>query len=687
MSDGKKTKGARPTNRLINENSPYLLSHAHNPVDWYPWSKEALEKARREDKPIFLSIGYAACHWCHVMEKESFENEEIAAILNRHYISIKVDREQRPDIDHIYMQATMAMTGGGGWPLSVFLTPDLKPFFAGTYFPPENGYGRPGFKYIISEIAKGFINERANIDKTAKRIAAALEIGGHPATERAELDQSILDSTYRAIMKGYDPINGGFGSAPKFPHPVELSFLLLWHKLAGDEKALEAVEKSLRAMGNGGIFDQIGGGFHRYSTDSRWLVPHFEKMLYDNALLAVVYAEAYQITGDEFYRKIARRTLDFILREMRDGSGGFYSSLDADSGGQEGKYYVWTKREIESILGGKAELFCKYYNIGEYGNFEGDASVPNVDGSSQKRFELTGLSRDDFDKSIEESAALLYKARRKRIRPSTDDKILTSWNGLAISGLCKGYQITLDARYKEAAIKAAQFIRGNLYRENELGHALRDGRRLAGTFLEDYAYLTTGLIELYEIDPDFEWIKWATKLAHEAIAAFSDRAGNLYLAAENPEEYYIRPMDIADGALPAPGSAFIQSILRLYYITGEEELKKRAEEYLAAISNGMISLPQAMASAAAALSRLISERTEIVLVGGKNSDQFAKEIYRFYVANKTIIFSERGDEDIPPLKEKKTDGLTMAYICRNNSCWEPITDIEKFKEVMRRLGK
>ncbi|MCX6829801.1 MAG: thioredoxin domain-containing protein [candidate division Zixibacteria bacterium] len=687
MSESNPVETVKYTNHLINESSPYLLAHAHNPVNWYPWSKEALEKAKREDKPIFLSIGYAACHWCHVMEEESFADGEVAGILNENYVAIKVDREQRPDLDQIYMSATMAMTGSGGWPMSIFLTADLRPFFAGTYFPPDDRNGRPGFKYILTELAKGYKAERTHIEEMASRIVEALQSSHSSSDEKALLGKKNIESAVRALMNDYDPVLGGFGHAPKFPHPVKLAFMLRQYAASRDSFLLTAAEKTLQAMARGGIYDQLGGGFHRYSTDGRWLVPHFEKMLYDNALLASTYGDAYLITGKEMYRQVASETLDFILREMTGPSGAFYSSLDADSEGEEGKFYLWKKGEIDSILGDKAALFCKYYNITADGNFEGKTNILNLDSASEQYRERTGLALEEFSKIIDTSRQILFDIRARRIRPATDDKILTSWNGLAISALAKGYRITGDEQYRAAALKAAQFIRSNLYHDSLLVHSCRQMINSPGTFLEDYAYLISALCDLYEITYDFGLIEFASELATTAVPLFTDQAGNFYLSPENQAEYFIRPKDIADGALPAPGSIMIQAFLRLAAITGNENFRKQAEKGLAALSSGIAAMPQAMISAVAALDYFLSDGIEIVVVGHDGREDFMKEIYRHYIPHRVIVVSARGDEPLPLLKGRRSGGPVTAYICRNFACLRPVTTLEELKKEMDLLSE
>ncbi|UCD93886.1 MAG: thioredoxin domain-containing protein [Candidatus Zixiibacteriota bacterium] len=681
----KRTEEKGFTNRLINESSPYLLQHAHNPVDWYPWSGEALEKAEREDKPIFLSIGYAACHWCHVMEKESFENAEIAEILNEHFVSIKVDREQRPDLDQIYMAATMAMTGSGGWPMSVFLTPDLKPFYAGTYFPPEDGYGRPGFRSLITQIAEAYKTQRSKIDEYSNAFVDNLLSAYGAQNDGARPDRSVVDKAARGLLYSYDAVNGGFGGAPKFPHATDLSFMLKVNASTGKQELLEAVEHTLQAMARGGIYDQLGGGFHRYATDGRWLVPHFEKMLYDNAMLAVTYSEAYQITKNEFDRRIVRETLDFIIREMGHENGGFYSSLDADSEGEEGKFYVWTRAEIDRLLGKKSDIFCRYYNISAQGNFEHGTNIPNLDSSSDRFRERYESGEKEFDRLIEESKRILFAERSKRARPFTDDKILTSWNGLAISGLAKGYQSTGDTRYREAALKTAVFIRDSLLTDGRLIHSYREGKVSEGLFLEDYAYLIHGLIDLYEIVHDYEWIKLASRLASDAAEMFSDDIGNLYLSPADQTDHFMRPRDISDGALPAPGSILIQSLLKLADIAGEKQLRRDGEKFIASISGNVSDMPHGTISAVVALDYLLSDKIEVVIVGENGRSDFLRVIYDRYLPHRVVVVSRKGDEPISLLEGRRSNGRTLAYVCKNSTCRIPASTPGQLKMQLAEL--
>jgi len=673
------------TNKLIDESSPYLRQHAHNPVVWYPWGEEALEKAKLEDKPIFLSIGYSACHWCHVMEKESFENVAIAQLLNEHFISIKVDREQRPDLDQIYMTATQAMTGSGGWPMSVFLTPDLKPFYAGTYFPPEDKYGRPGFGKIVTELARAYREDRAKINEVSDRLVQALQDTFTGVDSSVQLDIATVEQAANGLMRGYDRSNGGFGGAPKFPHPTDLSFLLKYAVINGKTEILEAVKNSLTKMAHGGIYDQLGGGFHRYATDAKWLVPHFEKMLYDNAMLAVVYSEAYQATGDTLYLSTVTETLDFVIREMSGKEGGYYSSLDADSEGEEGLFYIWKKADLDQLLGNQAEIFNNYYNVSPGGNFEHNTNILNLDQSSFKYLESLDIDNDKLSSSLSDSRKLLLKKRGERIRPFTDDKILTSWNGLMISGMSWGYKISRDKKYLESAINSAQFIKDNLYKDGQLIHSYRDGKISKGQFLEDYAFLIRGLIDLYEVSFDYGWIEFAKELAATSKTLFSDETGNLYLSPGGLDEHVIRPKDIGDGAIPAPGSILIQSVLMLSDITGQKELQDMGEEYLSGLSGNLERAPHSMISAVTALYYLLSERTQLVVIGSELEDQnkFINLIYGEYIPNSVLIVSEKANESIPLLDGKHVKGKTLAYLCRNFSCRLPSENAEMLAKELR----
>lgn len=675
------------TNHLIDENSPYLLSHAHNPVNWYPWGDEALSRAKAEDKPIFLSIGYSACHWCHVMERESFENEEIAALMNDNFISIKVDREQRPDLDQIYMGFTTALTGGGGWPMSVFLTSDLKPFFAGTYFPPEDRYGRPGFKKVLTEISSAYKEERKKIFQSADAIFDQINKSvSSSASNKTLLTAEMIRTGSRMLMRNFDDANGGFGGAPKFPHGVELSYFLRYYKSTGDSSYLEAAEKGLLAMARGGIYDHLGGGFARYSTDAKWLVPHFEKMLYDNGLLIPVYVEAFQITGKNEYKKVIRETLDFLMHEMTDKTGGFYSALDADSEGKEGKYYVWDKKEIDRILGEDSPVFCNYYNITDFGNFEGKNILNLTPVSDRVREEYKS---GNFDEFIDSCRQKLLKERAQRVRPLTDDKILTSWNGLALSAFCKGYQITGDKKYLETAVKNAVFAKNELYQNGRLTHAFREGIHLEGEFLEDYAYYIRGLLDLAQTDHKNteQWIDFASELASNSINLFMDNNGTFYLRPDGQFDLIMRPKDETDGALPASGSILIGSLLKLNRITGEVKFLDAAEKSLRSLAPTIEKYPGSMASALIALDYYLNDKIEIIVVGNeKNRSDILKAINSYYLPDKILAVSDNGKSQIPLFEGRSSaNDEAKVYVCRNSACRLPVSTVEELKKELDEL--
>jgi len=675
------------TNHLIGESSPYLLSHAHNPVDWYPWGEEALKKARELDRPIFLSIGYSACHWCHVMERESFENEDIAAILNENYISIKVDREQRPDLDNIYMAFTVAMNRGGGWPMSVFLTPDLKPFFSGTYFPPEDAYGRPGFRRVLTEIAQVYKGDKDQIITSSEKIYQQLTSKMNLAARDGSLNAEAITAAAQGLMRNFDHSYGGFGDKPKFPHSIELSLFLRHYRQSGDRVYLEAAEKALKGMARGGIYDHLGGGFARYATDQRWLVPHFEKMLYDNALLVEVYAEAFQITGNEFYLKVITETLDYMLLEMGDESGGFYSALDADSEGEEGKFYVWSKSEIEETLGDKAAPFMNYYNVTAQGNFEGH-NILNISRQSFRVPDESGLA--DFDAYLAESRMKLFDTRAERIRPLTDDKILTSWNGLALTALCRGYQVTGEKKYLRAAVKNAEFILGELYRDDKLTHAYRQGVHSQGQFLEDYAYFVRGLLDLYESDwsrNNFRWLDAADRLAARGVELFMDDDGMFYLRPDNLTDLIIRPKDENDGVTPAPGSVMIYNLFKLNRITGKKHYVETAERGLSALSGMIAQYPTSMTSALSALDYYLNDKIEIVVMGHNDDhEKIMDEIYARYLPHRVIAIGRDADKSRPLFEGREApEGEVIVYICRNSVCKLPVSTVEDLRQSLKEM--
>ena len=673
------------TNHLVGENSPYLLSHAHNPVNWYPWGTEALRKAKREGKPIFLSIGYAACHWCHVMERESFENDAIAAILNEHYVCIKVDREQRPDLDQIYMTFTQALTGGGGWPMSVFLSPDLKPFFAGTYFPPEDHLGRPGFKRVASEIATAWREERQQVVDSADAIAERLKAHVEQSVWQTLLTADMIARGAAELMNGFDQTHGGFGSSPKFPHATELMLFLRRYEHSGDVAFRRAAEKALKAMGRGGIYDHVGGGFARYSTDAEWMVPHFEKMLYDNALLVPVYAEAYRLTRDPFYLEIVRGTLDFMLNELTDSGGGFYSALDADSEGREGKFYLWSKLEIEqSLAGDEAALFCKYYNVTATGNFDG-RNILHVTENSERIKQESGA--EEFDKRIGDACRKLARIRAMRTRPLTDDKILASWNGLALRALAAGYRVTQDGRYLAAAVRNAEFVRETLYRDGKMTHSFREGRHSEGRFLEDYSYYLRGLLELYQVDHsdnNGRWLDFAESLTHHAVRLFLADDGAIYLREDEQADLIYRPREDTDGALPSPASVLIESLLKLGRLTGNNDYTSAGEKALRALSGQISAYPSGMASALLALDYHLQKKTEVVIVGDGAERARMLEQLRFALpANALLAVSRQGNDGHPLFKGRVArPGEVAAFVCHDSVCRLPVTTAE---ELLKQL--
>ena len=557
-------------NSLIHETSPYLLQHANNPVKWYSWNENALKKARDENKPIFLSVGYSSCHWCHVMAHESFENEEIANIMNENFINIKVDREERPDIDDIYQKTCQIATGQGGWPLSVFLTPDQKPFYVGTYFPSLDSYGRPGFGSILRQLSQAWHEKPQDIQKAAENFLDKLQ-KTEQITTPTKLEKSILDEAAMNLIQIGDPIFGGFGSAPKFPNSANLSFLLRYYKISGISQFKEFALKTLTKMGRGGIFDQIGGGFHRYSTDTRWLVPHFEKMLYDNALVPMAYVEAFQLTKDPFYLDIIKKTLNYVLKEMTSKEGGFFSAQDADSEGEEGKYYVWKKNEIKEILGKDADIFCLYYDVTDGGNFEGTNILCNNINLSSVAFKF-GISEEQVKTILEQSTQKLLETRAKRIPPGLDDKILTSWNSLMISAFAKGYRISNEKKYLATAENCIKFIHDKLLKNDQLLRTYKNGLAKIPGYLEDYAFFVNSLLDVFEIKPDSEYLELAKTLSKYLIEHFWDSKQNcFFMTADNHESLIIRPKSNHDLSLPSGNSVAANALLRLYHLTQEKE--------------------------------------------------------------------------------------------------------------------
>ncbi len=676
-----------PANRLAGETSPYLLQHAHNPVDWYPWGPEALAKAKAEEKPIFLSIGYSACHWCHVMERESFENEPIAALMNEHFINVKVDREERPDLDSIYMAAVQAMTGHGGWPMSVFLTPDLQPFFGGTYYPPVDSRGMPGFPRVLESVSKAWDDRRDEIVASAAEMTEQLKASAAVAKAGGgTLDVKLLDNAARSLARVFDAAHGGFGAAPKFPHPMDLRVLLRQHARTGDTHALGMVKLTLDKMARGGIYDHLGGGFARYSTDDRWLAPHFEKMLYDNALLSTVYLEAYQVTHDPEYARVARETMDYILGRMTSPEGGFYSTEDADSEGVEGKFYVWALAEVVDILGpDRGKTFAYVYDVTPQGNWE-ETNILNLPKTIPQAAALQNRVESELRVELAESRSKLLAARETRIPPGKDTKILTSWNGLMIAPLAEGSRILGDDRYLDAARKAAGFLLDRMVAEDgRLLHSIRDGRAKLNGYLDDYANLIDGLTRLYEASGEPRWIEAAVRLADTMIAEFLDRddAGFFY-TGDRHEALIARTKELHDNATPSANAMAITALLRLEALTGREDFGKVAREALEAVRLVLERAPTAAGQSLIALDFLLATTKEFAVVARPDDGEFRAVIEtlasRFLphkvVAPALIGKAEASPELVPLLADRPTrDGRVTIYVCERMTCAAPVVGV------------
>ncbi len=676
-------------NRLAGASSPYLQAHADNPVDWYPWGKEAFEKAQREDKPIFLSIGYNACHWCHIMERESFENQEIAALLNRKFVSIKVDREERPDIDQVYMSAVTAMTGSGGWPMTVFMTPDKNPFFAGTYFPPETKWGRPGFKEILTELSRAYSQSRYDIIQSARSIADHLVSNSQARISPRSIDPNVIKSAAEALYASLDRRHGGFGTAPKFPQPVNLSLFFRTYYLTGNEDYAEAAFLSLRKMAEGGIYDYLGGGFHRYSIDERWLVPHFEKMLYDNALLVIPYLEAYQISADHYYLDVVHGILGYLQAEMTHTTGGIYSTQDADSEGEEGRYYTWTKKEVEQVLGQEAEWFCKYFDISEEGNFEHGRSILNIGYHSETVREDLKLDKHEFAQKLLQAKEALLEVRRTRIVPATDDKILASWNGLAISAFAQAFQVTGRESYLSSAQKATNFILSAMVSDGILYHSYRQGNLLKVELLEDYAYFVAGLIDLYQATFDETYLDQARNLARRAVERFSEN-DEYYLSPPDDTDLIYRPRDLTDGATPSPSSVMILNLLRLGKMTGDRYFSEHGRAALEAVSGLAARIPQATCALLLAGYFDLVDPVEIVVSGRDPAKmrEFNREIFSRFIPNKVIAGSVDGQKSNLPLLEGRQDVKKLTYFfCRDRVCRLPVTDSDALRVELDNVMK
>ena len=673
-------------NQLINETSPYLLQHAHNPVDWYPWGEEALRRAQEEDKPILLSIGYSACHWCHVMERESFEDPDIASIMNEYFISIKVDREERPDLDSLYMNAVQALTGSGGWPMTVFLTPEGKPFYGGTYFPPVDSRGMPGFPRVLLGVAESYRTRRADVAQATDRLVSHLQHLTQVPRSLDPLTPDILHEAYQLLAQSYDYENGGFGSAPKFPQPMALEFMLRYNHLTKGSRALEMVETALERMAMGGMYDQVGGGFHRYSTDSFWLVPHFEKMLYDNALLSRHYLQAYQATGFPLYRRIAQETLDYVLREMTDPSGGFYSTQDADSEGEEGIFFLWTPEELATILGpDEGTLVGGYFGVTESGNFEGK-NILHVPQEAVTFAAQAGVGVEELESAIERARPLLLEARERRIHPSRDEKILAAWNGLMMRSFAEAASILNREDYQQAAVASASFLLESFRRDGRLLRTYKDGRANLKGYLEDYACVANGLLALYAATFDHRWLAEARSLADSMIDLFWDEGEDaFYDTGKDHEALIVRPRDLFDNATPCGSSVAVDVLLHLSVLTGDSDYARKGASALRSMRQYLAQDPLGMGHWLCVLDFYLATPKEIAIVGEPTDPAtlaLLKVLYSRYLPNKVVAGSApslpgHDSEGIPLLQGRgMSDGRSTAYVCQNYVCQLPVTEPE-----------
>ena len=672
-------------NRLSDETSPYLLQHAENPVDWYPWGSEALNRARAEDRPILLSIGYSACHWCHVMERESFENEEIAALMNDNFVNIKVDREERPDLDAVYMEAIQMMTGSGGWPMTVFLTPEGHPYYGGTYFPPEDRQGMPGFPRLLAAASQAYHTNKGEIDRVTRQLAQQMGRTGQMPRGATPLTTEAMHAAYSQLATQFDPLNGGFGNAPKFPQPMTPEFLLRYHHHGFNPRALEMVELTLQKMAFGGIYDQVGGGFHRYSTDAYWLVPHFEKMLYDNALLARLYLHAWQITGNPLYRRITEETLDYVVREMTDAGGGFYSAQDADSEGVEGKFFVWTPGELQAILGEDADLIMGYYGVTARGNFEG-ANILNVPRDPEEYAYQRGVTEEQLSSAIERARAALLPVREERIHPLLDDKVLTAWNGLMLRAFAEAGAGLGRPDYLEVARKNAAFLLNTMRGDN--GRILRTWRngqaKLLG-YLEDYACLADGLLALHEATLEPRWLRETVAVVGGMVDLFWDDAvGGFYDTGHDHEELVIRPRDVFDNAQPCGGSVATDILLKIAVVTGNDDFAGKGSTPLRALLPLLGRTPSATGHWLGALDFYVSLPKEVVIVGPSGHAETRAMLGTVggrFLPNRVVVGV--ADPDAPPIdgsplleQRGMQDGQPTAYVCQHYVCQLPVTTAE-----------
>lgn len=679
------------TNRLIHETSPYLRQHAHNPVDWFPWGEEALAKAQAEDKPIFLSIGYSACHWCHVMAHESFAHEATAALMNQLFVNIKVDREERPDLDAIYMDAVVSMTNAGGWPMSVFLAPDGRPFYGGTYFPPQPRYGMPSFQQVLQSVATAYHDRKQEVLVQADRLTQALQRMATLGAQSDELGSELLDEAVAHLDEAFDRDDGGFGTQPKFPQPMVLDFLMAYYQRTQNLDALYMAELTLEKMANGGIYDQLGGGFHRYSVDAIWLVPHFEKMLYDNSQLLRTYLHAWQLTGRPLYRRIVDETIDYVLREMTAPTGGFYSTQDADSEGEEGRFFVWTPAEIEQTLGAhEAAIFESYYNISERGNFEGQ-NILSATRSAAHVAERFHTTAGEVERIVAEGRRKLFARREMRSKPARDEKILTEWNGLMIHALAECGVVCGRADALHAALHGANFILANMSQaDGKLYRSYKDGQARFNAYLEDYAAFIRALIALYEATFELRWLGEASRLTQLMVAQFHDPVnGGFFQTGADHEQLVVRRKDFIDNALPSGNAMAAETLLRLSVLVGNEEYRRVANQILLTMKTTMTRQPAGFGRLLGALETLLSRRQEIALVGDPTSGetQALYQVVRKRYLPHTVVAAKRpGEASVLPLLADRdvVNGKAAAYVCENYVCQLPVTSVAELTKLLDR---
>jgi uncharacterized protein len=682
---------AKHSNRLSHETSPYLLQHAHNPVDWYPWGEEAFTKAQSENKPVLLSIGYSACHWCHVMEHESFENEQIAAVMNEHFVSIKVDREERPDLDEIYMSAVQMLTGRGGWPMTVFLTPDGKPFYGGTYFPPEDRQGMAGFPRILLGVSQAYRERPEDVEKSVGQILTALRRMSISTETDKSFSASIIADSAVKIAGAYDSTNGGLGQAPKFPNAGLYELFLRHYSRSKSERYLEMVVHTLTKMAQGGIYDHLGGGFHRYSVDARWLVPHFEKMLYDNAQLVRAYADLYKVTREPLFKSVVEETVAYLLREMLHSEGGFYSTQDADSEGEEGRFFVWTVDEVNRLIGpANGEIFCRIFDVTEEGNFN-KKNILHPVLTAEQASKLFRRELSEIDSLVANAKHALFVDRENRVKPFRDEKIITAWNGLMLSGLAEAIKISDHPAWIDAARKTVDFIFSKLFRDGFLLHTYKDGQAKLLGYLDDYAFLGVGLLDLYETSFDRTDLERAIELAEIILREFWDeRDGGFFFTGKSHEQLISRAKPIFDASIPSGNAMATQLLLRLGHVTGNTDYRRRAEKVLRSYYDAMESQPFGFAHILCALDFYLENPKEIVIVGHlfePGVKALLAYVNSIYLPNKVLQLAapETALGALSPLLEGKTpiDGKPTAYVCHNFTCSAPVTDPSELKSLLQ----